>query len=114
MILRTPFTNRLSILAPPDRLHAAACSDRLGEFILALSLNLNEKIQPITVALNKFSGQYGTRWNEMMAVSTTDRNRLRLPATIHRQRNYVGSNEGMISTRITSPGGPGRRHLIFR
>lgn len=71
MILRTPFTNRLSILAPPDRLHAAACSDRLGEFILALSLNLNEKIQPITVALNKFSGQYGTRWNEMMAVSTT-------------------------------------------
>jgi multiple sugar transport system permease protein len=71
MILRTPFTNRLSILAPPDRLHAAACSDRLGEFILALSLNLNEKIQPFTAALNKFSGQYGTRWNEMLAVSTT-------------------------------------------
>lgn len=69
MILRTPFTNRPSILAPPDRLHAAACSDRLGEFIVALSLNLNEKIQPITVALNKFSGQYGTRWNEMMTVS---------------------------------------------
>ena len=42
-----------------------------GEFIFALSLNLNEKLQPITVALNKFSGQYGTRWNEMMAVSTT-------------------------------------------
>jgi multiple sugar transport system permease protein len=42
-----------------------------GEFIFALSLNLNEKIQPITVALNKFSGQYGTRWNDMMAVSTT-------------------------------------------
>lgn len=42
-----------------------------GEFIFALSLNLNEKIQPITVALNKFNGQYGTRWNEMMAVSTT-------------------------------------------
>jgi multiple sugar transport system permease protein len=42
-----------------------------GEFIFALSLNLNERIQPITVALNKFSGQYGTRWNDMMAVSTT-------------------------------------------
>jgi multiple sugar transport system permease protein len=42
-----------------------------GEFIFALSLNLDEKLQPITVALNKFSGQYGTRWNEMMAVSTT-------------------------------------------
>ena len=42
-----------------------------GEFIFALSLNLNEKLQPITVALNKFSGQYGTKWNDMMAVSTT-------------------------------------------
>jgi multiple sugar transport system permease protein len=42
-----------------------------GEFIFALSLNLDEKIQPITVALNKFNGQYGTRWNDMMAVSTT-------------------------------------------
>jgi multiple sugar transport system permease protein len=42
-----------------------------GEFIFALSLNLDEKLQPITVALNRFSGQYGTKWNEMMAVSTT-------------------------------------------
>jgi multiple sugar transport system permease protein len=42
-----------------------------GEFIFALSLNLNEKIQPITVALNKFVGQYGTQWNNMMAVATT-------------------------------------------
>lgn len=42
-----------------------------GEFMFALSLNLDEKIQPITVALNTFSGQYGTRWNDMMAVSTT-------------------------------------------
>lgn len=42
-----------------------------GEFIFALSLNLDEKLQPITVALNTFSGQYGTKWNEMMAISTT-------------------------------------------
>ena len=42
-----------------------------GEFIFALSLNLDEKLQPITVALNRFSGQYGTKWNQMMAVSTT-------------------------------------------
>lgn len=42
-----------------------------GEFMFALSLNLDERIQPITVALNTFSGQYGTRWNDMMAVSTT-------------------------------------------
>lgn len=41
-----------------------------GEFIFALSLNLNESIQPITVALNSFVGQYGTEWNNMMAVAT--------------------------------------------
>ncbi len=31
-----------------------------GEFIFALSLNLNEKVAPITVITNKFSGQYGS------------------------------------------------------
>jgi multiple sugar transport system permease protein len=41
-----------------------------GEFIFALSLNLNTKIQPITVAINQFIGQYGTQWNYLMAVST--------------------------------------------
>jgi multiple sugar transport system permease protein len=35
-----------------------------------LSLNLNVKIQPITVAVNQFIGQYGTQWNNLMAVST--------------------------------------------
>ena len=27
--------------------------------------------QPVTVALNKFIGQYGTQWEKLMAVSTT-------------------------------------------
>ncbi|MGB3305078.1 MAG: carbohydrate ABC transporter permease [Thermomicrobiales bacterium] len=60
-------------LVQPGLVTVAAFSFLLawGEFVFALSLNLNEKIQPLTVALNKFSGQYGTRWNEMMAVSTT-------------------------------------------
>jgi multiple sugar transport system permease protein len=40
-----------------------------GEFVFALSLNTNNH-QPITVALNKFIGQYGTEWNNLMAVST--------------------------------------------
>lgn len=40
-----------------------------GEFVFALSLNTNAN-QPITVALNKFIGQYGTEWNHLMAVST--------------------------------------------
>ena len=41
-----------------------------GEFIFALSLNQDESLQPITVALNRLIGQYGTEWNSMMAVST--------------------------------------------
>ncbi len=60
-------------LVRPGLVTVAAFSFLLawGEFIFALSLNLNEKIQPITVALNKFVGQYGTQWNNMMAVATT-------------------------------------------
>jgi multiple sugar transport system permease protein len=40
-----------------------------GEFVFALSLNTKAN-QPVTVALNKFIGQYGTQWNDLMAVST--------------------------------------------
>jgi multiple sugar transport system permease protein len=42
-----------------------------GEFLFALSLNTNENVQPVTVALNKFIGQYGTQWEKLMAVATT-------------------------------------------
>jgi multiple sugar transport system permease protein len=42
-----------------------------GEFLFALSLNTNEDVQPVTVALNKFIGQYGTQWEKLMAVATT-------------------------------------------
>jgi multiple sugar transport system permease protein len=42
-----------------------------GEFLFALSLTTNENIQPVTVALNKFIGQYGTQWEKLMAVATT-------------------------------------------
>jgi multiple sugar transport system permease protein len=40
-----------------------------GEFVFAVSLN-GRGTQPVTVALNKFIGQYGTHWNDLMAVST--------------------------------------------
>lgn len=40
-----------------------------GEFVFALSLNTKTN-QPVTIALNNFVGQYDTRWNDMMAVST--------------------------------------------
>jgi multiple sugar transport system permease protein len=42
-----------------------------GEFVFALTLITSEGMQPITVALNRFIGQYGTRWNDLMAVATT-------------------------------------------
>ena len=42
-----------------------------GEFVFALSLNNRQAIQPVTVAMNAFIGQYGTQWNNIMAVATT-------------------------------------------
>jgi multiple sugar transport system permease protein len=41
-----------------------------GEFVFGLSLTTSEQMQPATVALNRFIGQYGTDWNALMAVST--------------------------------------------
>lgn len=41
-----------------------------GEFVFGLSLTTSEQMQPATVALNRFIGQYGTDWNDLMAVST--------------------------------------------
>lgn len=41
-----------------------------GEFIFGLTLTTSERMQPVTVILNQFVGQYGTRWNDLMAVST--------------------------------------------
>jgi multiple sugar transport system permease protein len=67
------FRNIVMPLVLPGLVTVAAFSFLIawGEFIFGLSLNLNEKIQPITVALNNFVGQYGTEWNNMMAVATT-------------------------------------------
>jgi multiple sugar transport system permease protein len=42
-----------------------------GEFVYGLTLITSEEMQPATVALNKFQGQYSTEWNNLMAVSTT-------------------------------------------
>lgn len=42
-----------------------------GEFVFGLTLTTSEAMQPVTVALNRFIGQYGTQWNDLMAVSTT-------------------------------------------
>jgi multiple sugar transport system permease protein len=60
-------------LIQPGLITVAALSFLLawGEFIFALSLTIDENIQPITVAMNNFVGQYGTQWDKMMAVATT-------------------------------------------
>jgi multiple sugar transport system permease protein len=71
----TQFGSYFRIVLPlirPGLITVAAFSFLIawGEFIFALSLNLNDKLQPITVATNKFIGQYGTQWNLLMATAT--------------------------------------------
>lgn len=41
-----------------------------GEFVFGLTLATGQNMQPITVTLNRFIGQFGTHWNDLMAVST--------------------------------------------
>lgn len=41
-----------------------------GEFTIGLTLATVPAIQPVTVALNSFIGQYGTQWGPLMAAST--------------------------------------------
>lgn len=40
-----------------------------GEFTFALTLTTQQEIQPLTIALNRIIGQYGTNWNDLMAVA---------------------------------------------
>jgi multiple sugar transport system permease protein len=41
-----------------------------GEFVFGLTLTTSDQMQPITVVLNRFIGQYETQWNDLMAVAT--------------------------------------------
>jgi multiple sugar transport system permease protein len=41
-----------------------------GEFVFALSLAVREDMQPISVTLSRYIGDFGTQWNNLMAVST--------------------------------------------
>lgn len=41
-----------------------------GEFVFGLTLATSEDMQPVSVALNRFIGQFGTRWADLMAVAT--------------------------------------------
>jgi multiple sugar transport system permease protein len=41
-----------------------------GDFVFGLTLATKEEMQPITVTLSQIITEFGTRWNELMAVST--------------------------------------------
>lgn len=41
-----------------------------GEFAMALTLTTEQSVQPVTIVLNQFIGQYGTEWGPLMAAST--------------------------------------------
>lgn len=41
-----------------------------GDLIFALTLATDESIRPLTMGITKFIGQYGTQWDNLMAVST--------------------------------------------
>jgi multiple sugar transport system permease protein len=41
-----------------------------GEFVFGLTLATSDEMQPVTVVLNRFVSQFGTRWDDLMAVST--------------------------------------------
>lgn len=59
-------------LAGPGLITVAALTflTAWGEFVFGLTLATSEEMQPITVVLSRFITQLGTRWNELMAVST--------------------------------------------
>ncbi|MFT4038158.1 MAG: carbohydrate ABC transporter permease [Thermomicrobiales bacterium] len=41
-----------------------------GDFVFGLTLATSEKMVPVTVSLSQIITQFGTRWNDLMAVST--------------------------------------------
>jgi multiple sugar transport system permease protein len=59
-------------LAGPGLITVAAVTflTAWGEFVFGLTLATSDEMQPITVVLSRFITQFGTRWNELMAVST--------------------------------------------
>ena len=70
-----PFGAFLRVVLPVSRpgvITVAVLSFLLawGEFLFALSLTTSTDVQPLTVALAKFSSSTGTPWNQVMAVAT--------------------------------------------
>jgi multiple sugar transport system permease protein len=72
VIVLRPFFRVIVPLLQPGLITVGAFSFLFtwGEFPFGLALTTNEAIRPITVAMNNMIGQYGTKWNDLMAVAT--------------------------------------------
>lgn len=68
----TAFTKIMLPLAMPGMVTVAVFCFLFGwgDFIFALTLTSENSIRPLTLGLYRFIGQYGTEWNNLMAVAT--------------------------------------------
>lgn len=68
----TSFTQIILPLVKPGIMTVAAFCFLFGwgDFIFALTLTSSDAIRPLTLGLYRFIGQYGTEWNNLMAVAT--------------------------------------------
>jgi multiple sugar transport system permease protein len=68
----TAFTKIILPLVKPGLLTVGAFCFLFGwgDFIFALTLTSENNVRPLTLGLYRFIGQYGTEWNNLMAVAT--------------------------------------------
>lgn len=68
----TAFTKIILPLVKPGMMTVAVFCFLFGwgDFIFALTLTSEDFIRPLTLGLYRFIGQYGTEWNNLMAVAT--------------------------------------------
>ncbi|RRJ66831.1 carbohydrate ABC transporter permease [Paenibacillus oralis] len=68
----TSFTKIILPLVKPGLMTVAAFCFLFGwgDFIFALTLTSSNTVRPLTLGLYRFIGQYGTEWNNLMAVAT--------------------------------------------
>lgn len=68
----TSFTKIILPLVTPGLLTVAVFCFLFGwgDFIFALTLTTGNSVRPLTLGLYRFIGQYGTEWNNLMAVAT--------------------------------------------
>ncbi|GAK41864.1 carbohydrate ABC transporter permease [Paenibacillus urinalis] len=68
----TAFTRIMLPLVVPSMMTVAVFCFLFGwgDFVFALTLTTDDSVRPLTLGLYRFIGQYGTEWNNLMAVAT--------------------------------------------